>query len=60
MRKGIDVEIKDNTMEGIIEGLNKNKNLIKSYGVYDLKIDEIKIDFDFDENLYYLKIRYKE
>lgn len=60
MRKGIDVEIKDNTMESITEGLNKNKNLIKSYGVYDLKIDEIKIDFDFDENLYYLKIRYEE
>lgn len=60
MRKGIDVEIRDKTMESIIEGLNKNKDLIKSYGVYDLKIDEIKIDFDFDENLYYLKIRYKE
>ena len=47
-------------MEGIIEGLNTNENLIKSYGVYDLKIDEIKIDFDFDENKYYLKIRYED
>lgn len=60
MRKGIDIEIRENTMESITEGLNMNKNLIKTYGVYDLKIDEIKIDFDFDENVYYLKIRYKE
>lgn len=59
MRKGIDIEIRDNTMESITEGLNKNKNVIKTYGVYDLKIDEIKIDFDFDENLYYLKIRFE-
>lgn len=59
MRKGIDIEIIDNTMESITEGLNRNKNLIKTYGVYDLKIDEIKIDFDFDENLYYLKIRFE-
>lgn len=60
MRKGVDIEIRDNTMEGIIEGLERNKNLIKSYSIYDLKIDEIKIDFDFDENRYYLKIRYEE
>ena len=57
MRKGIDIEIGDNTMESIVEGLERNKNLIKAYGIYDLKIEDIKFEFCFEENIYFLKIR---
>jgi hypothetical protein len=58
MRKGIDIQIKDNTIEGLKEALKINEGVIKSYGIYGLKIGKIRLDFDHDENTYYLQIRF--
>lgn len=60
MKKGIDIELEDNNIESLINAVKMNDNLFKEHGVYDLGIDEIRLDYDYDENKYYLQIRFKK
>lgn len=60
MRKGIDIEMHNNKVKSLIEALDKSHEILKEHQMYDLKIDEIKIEFDYDKNEYFLKIRYYE
>ena len=60
MKIGVDLEIRKNTIEGIEEAIRKYKNSLNKQELLTSEIENIRIFFDFDENEYYLQIRFKK
>lgn len=60
MKIGVDLEIRKNTIEGIEEAIRKYKNSLNKQELLTSEIENIRIFFDFDENEYYLQVRFKK
>lgn len=59
MKKGIDIDLEDNTVKSIENAIKYYKDHLNKEDLMSLKINSINLEWDLDNGCYFLQIRFE-